>query len=383
MNDYQKVFINKRYKTKLRNKLKKFPNEFENDDYNKKSINGINNSDDRLMYILITLGLGKLIYIFNEKNISFTDLLLLSKESLKDFGLEMYQRNRIYNFATTFNRNAKTYSIKEITDFFNSNKQFLFSPSIYNKMIQLKKSQNFESEWGNNINDIKYFSDNESNNYNKLKKNSKNIDNILKNNNNKFGSGKKTYKASKIFKKYLLLKKGVDEFLNKINKQKEDTENMSYKYNAFFKRINNLNDNNSTKKIFNNYNINDDNEEILNLFEDKNMNINSNNENNKNDEYSKLIDKINKLEQIKIDENSYEHLNQIKKYINEKGLNLKIDEIISLQNELEKITEIINKKKQLKKDLEKYNKKIEQRKKMIFKLENDYNGVYLENNEDK
>ena len=170
MNDYQKVFINKRYKTKLRNKLKKFPNEFENDDYNKKSINGINNSDDRLIYILITLGLGKLIYIFNEKNISFTDLLLLSKESLKDFGLEMYQRNRIYNFATTFNRNAKTYSIKEITDFFNSNKQFLFSPSIYNKMIQLKKSQNFESEWGNNINDIKYFSDNESNNYNKLKK---------------------------------------------------------------------------------------------------------------------------------------------------------------------------------------------------------------------
>ena len=335
------------------------------------------------MYILITLGLGKLIYIFNEKNISFTDLLLLSKESLKDFGLEMYQRNRIYNFATTFNRNAKTYSIKEITEFFNSNKQFLFSPSIYNKMIQLKKSQNFESEWGNNINDIKYFSDNESNNYNKLKKNSKNIDNILKNNNDKFGSGKKTYKASKIFKKYLLLKKGVDEFLNKINKQKEDTENMSYKYNAFFKRMNNLNNNNSTKKIFNNYNINDDNEEILNLFEDKNMNINSNNENNKNDEYSKLIDKINKLEQIKIDENSYEHLNQIKKYINEKGLNLKIDEIISLQNELEKITEIINKKKQLKKDLEKYNKKIEQRKKMIFKLENDYNGVYLENNEDK
>ena len=381
MNDYQKVFINKRYKTKLRNKLKKFPNEFENDDYNKKSINGINNSDDRLIYILITLGLGKLIYIFNEKNISFTDLLLLSKESLKDFGLEMYQRNRIYNFATTFNRNAKTYSIKEITDFFNTNKQFLFSPSIYNKMIQLKKSQNFESEWGNNINDIKYFSDNESKNYNKLKKNSKNIDNILKNNNNKFGSGKKTYKASKIFKKYLLLKKGVDEFLNKINKQKEDTENMSYKYNAFFKRMNNLNDNNSTKKIFNNYNINDDNEEILNLFEDKNININSNNENNKNDEYSKLIHKINKLEQIKIDENSYEHLNQIKKYIIEKGDNITIEELIKLENEIEKVIELNIKKEKLKNNLQIYEKKINDEQNMINQINNEGYNNY-NNNDD-
>ena len=73
---------------------------------------------------------------------------------------------------------------------------------------------------------------------------------------------------------------------------------------------------------------------------------------------------------MKIDENSSEHLNQVKNYINENGENLMVDEILSLQSELDKITEIINKKEKLKKNLEKYNKKIEQRKQLIYELEN-------------
>jgi hypothetical protein len=123
----------------------------------------------------------------------------------------------------------------------------------------------------------------------------------------------------------------------------------------------------------NNLNINDENEDIFKLLEDNDENVNINNENNKNDEYNKLIAKMNKLEQMKIDDNYSEHLNQIKKYINEKGLNLNNDEIISIKNEIDKITEIINKKEKLKQSLEKYNKKIEERKKIIYKLENDHN----------
>ena len=377
MNEYRNVYISKRYNNILKNKLKKLPNKFENE-CNTKSINNNTNNDDRLMYILITLGLGKLINIFNEKNISFTDFLLLSKESLKDFGLEMYQRNRIYNFSTSFNRNAKTYSIKEITEFLNSNKQFLFSPSIFNKMIELNKSQNYTNE--NNIKNM--MRDDENNNYNFNNRN--NINNILRNN-NKFRSRKRTYKANKIFKKYLLLKKGVDEFLNKITKQKENRANISFKYNNIIKRIDNNNiiiDNNSTNNLINSYNIKNDNETFFNIFENKNTNIILNNDKNKNDEYNKLKDKISKLEQTKMDENSIQHLNQIKKKINDKGLNLKFDEISSLLNEIDKITEIINKKKELKKTLNLYNKKIEQRKKMIYKLENDYNENYFEKNED-
>ena len=393
MIDYKNEFINDEKFIKMNYNKKALSNKDINNN-NIKSINKENNEDDRLMYILITLGLGSLIQTFNDKNISFTDLLLLSKESLKDLGLEMYQRNRIYNFSTTFNRNAKTYSIKEISEFFSSNKQFLFSPTIYNKMMQLNKSsskginKSVKNRYYENEN--KYFSDGE-NNYTSKR---------TKNKNYNFSPGSKSYKASKIFKKYLLIKKGVDAFLNKLNKQKEDTENISYKFNNVIKRINNPIDNfekNQTKKIktFNNYNINDDNEDLILIPEEKALknNLNKNLDEEKvrndeeekvrNDEYNKLIEKLNKLEQMKIDENSYENLNQIKNYINEKGKNFSVDEIISLQKEIEKIAGIISKKEKLKQNLEKYNKKIEQRKKIIYKLENEYNGINYENYEEK
>ena len=385
MIDYKNEFINDEKFSKMNYNKKALSNKDINNN-NIKSINKENNEDDRLMYILITLGLGSLIQTFNDKNISFTDLLLLSKESLKDLGLEMYQRNRIYNFSTTFNRNAKTYSIKEISEFFSSNKQFLFSPTIYNKMMQLSKSsskginKSVKNRYYENEN--KYFSDGE-NNYTSKR---------TKNKNYNFSPGSKSYKASKIFKKYLLIKKGVDAFLNKLNKQKEDTENISYKFNNVIKRINNPIDNfekNQTKKIktFNNYNINDDNEDLILIPEEKalknNLNKNLDEEKVRNDEYNKLIEKLNKLEQMKIDENSYENLNQIKNYINEKGKNFSVDEIISLQKEIEKIAGIISKKEKLKQNLEKYNKKIEQRKKIIYKLENEYNGINYENYEEK
>lgn len=389
MYDYHNFFINKRYKTKVNNKEIESHLKLE-DDYKPRGEQD-RNHDDRLMYVLLTLGLGNLIYIFNENNISFTDFLLLSKESLKDLGLEMYQRNRIYNFATSFNKNAKTYSIKEISDFFNDNKQFLFSPLILNKLISINKSQNFDIKNNRNIYENegnKYFSDDESNNYDIIKYSRIGTTNKLRNRKKNSNSGVKSYKAGKIFKNYLLIKKGVDEFLNKINKKKEESENISYKYNAIIKKINNQKDNNinnnsdknSIKKIIN---INEDNEAIIDLLKDKNLDKNLNNENNKNEEYIKLIDKLSKIEKMKIDENSSENINQIKNYINEKGLNLKNNDISSLQNELDKMTEIINKKQKLKENLEKYNKKIEQSKKMINRLENEYNGINLQKFEDK
>ena len=390
MYDYQNFLKYRKYKTKKNNIKKDIPKKY--NDENKKNINELSNEDDRLMYVLITLGLGSIIKIFNAKNLSFTDLLLLSKESLKDFGLEMYQRNRIYKFSTSYNKNAKSYSIKEITDFFNSNKQFLFSPTIFNKLLEVNKNHNNEND--NNIiniknyeNENKYFNDDE-NQINNINYNRNIETNKLKNEKNYYGSMGKSYKAGKIFKKYLLIKKGVDEFLNKLNKQKEDTEKMSFKYNAFIKRINfndnynsiNNNEKASTKKIFNSYNINDDDNDDLFL---NNLNDNLKMQKNENDEYNKLLEKIEKLEQMKMEKNSYEHLNQIKNYIHEKDINLNIDEILSLGNELDKMIEIINKKEKLKQNLEKYNKKIEQRKKMINKLENENNGINFEKIDEK
>ena len=73
--------------------------------------------DKRLSFTLSILGLNNMINLFNEKNITFIDLLLLSKESMKELELEMYQRNRIYNFSHAFTKFAKKYTIDEIIKF--------------------------------------------------------------------------------------------------------------------------------------------------------------------------------------------------------------------------------------------------------------------------
>ena len=93
-----------------------------------------------------------------------------------------------------------------------------------------------------------------------------------------------------------------------------------------------------------------------------------------------MINQIEELEQIKMDYNSYNHLNQIKKYINDKGENITLDDISKINNELIKMIEIIDKKEKLKQTLENYNLKIEQDKQMLKELnegennENDNEG---------
>ena len=367
MNDHHKQNNDPDYIINISNKRNNAQDEVEFNEYdnNKREKNQNNGDIDRLNYILLTLGLENLIHVFNENNISFNDLLLLSKESLKELGLEMYQRNRIFKFSSTYNKNSKTYSMQEILEFFESNKQFLFNTSLHQKILKSNKNLNIKSDKNNLINKFKshkYFNDVENGkNYGQRNANIKEeflSRQEMKSSKSTMPSNIKNYKASQIFKKYLLIKKGVDEFLTKLNRQKEDTEILSYKYNNIIKRINNHND----------YNSNNEND--ITIPKTREQNININNESNKKEEYIKLLEKINQLGKMKMDENSSEHLNQVKNYIHEKGENLMVDEILSLQNELDKIAEIINKKEKLKKNLEKYNKKIEQRKQLIYELEN-------------
>ena len=400
MNDYWEQNKVSKYQTQNNNNRINSSSEFEFDeyDYNKqfKTINS--EEDDRLMYVLLTLGLGEIIHIFNENNISFIDLLLLSKESLKDLGLEMYQRNRIFTFSTCFNKNAKTYSIREITDFFDCNKQFLFNNSIYNKLIKSNKKLNINVIKRNRMNNFKnvnkYFSDDENNNENnhnrKYIKDDPPSSRVRSRKKNIIALSGKSYKADKIIRKYLLIKKGVDEFLSKLSRHKEETDHLSNKFNNIVKRmnnqkcinnfINNVNycdtdydnnyyifpNSNSSRKMHYIYNIDNENDIAFPIENKK-----ENDKIDKNEEYNILIEKVNKLGKMNIDDNSLEHLNQIKNYINEKGENLMINEILSLQKETDKIIELIHQKEKLKKNLEKYNKKIEQRKQLIYELENE------------
>ena len=396
--------------------------------------------DDRLTYTLITLNLGDLIHIFEENNISFIDMLLLTKEDLKELQLSLYQRNRIYNFSLLFSKYAKNYSISEISDFFSFNKQFIFNSSIYDQvnmsLYEQNENNNFVYDENNidnnndnyninfddnkfenkNINNKKNSNTNQQNyyngginnnynnniNYNNIKNNSNKKNNNLsyfnlnypsKNNNsesdnivqnysinnlyyNKFDNSKKkqfktinpnykkeTYKKyfninnSSTMNNYLSIKKDTDDFLTKLNLQKEQSDK---KRKDISKLINNQN----PKKIsqFKGF------DQLKNMNIINNDNILQNNKDN-NEEYKKMMDKIDKIEQMKMDYNSYNHLNQIKNYINSKGRNILIEDINKVNDEIDKMVEILNEKVKLKKALENCNLKINQKKQMINNID--------------
>ena len=138
--------------------------------------------------------------------------------------------------------------------------------------------------------------------------------------------------------------------MDKINKQKEDTEILSYKYNNFAKKIN----------------FYERNEDDI-MFSEEKKNIKKNNIN-------KILEKIKNLENKKIEQKTFEHLIQIKKYLMEKGNKLTIEEIFKLENEIDKMIELNIKKEGLKNDLKLYEKKIDENKKLINQLNYDYNN---------
>ena len=145
-------------------------NSFEEQDLDQNNNIEEDDEDDRLTYTLITLDLGDLIHIFEENNISFVDMLLLSKEDLKELQLKLYQRNRIHNFSMLFNKYAKNYSISEISDFFSFNQKFIFNSSIYDRVIM---SQNQNDLWDNDnnneeLNDDEEYNQNENENDNEI-----------------------------------------------------------------------------------------------------------------------------------------------------------------------------------------------------------------------
>ena len=317
-------------------------NEFQ---YNKSTyylINDYKTKDDKLSFTLAILGLGRLINFFNEKKISFIDLLILSQESMKELELEMYQRNRIYNFSKCFNKNAKNYSMEEIVQFFENHKQFLFAPKIYEEIL------------GSNNNKAIIINENEKlNNYESPRYNNNTLKKAKQTRNN---TSKKIRRSKNLLKKYLSIKKDVDDFLNKLNKQKEDTQILSYKYGSIIKKIN----------------FDEKNEDDILISEKKNL--------NKKENINKLLETIKNLENKKLDQNTFEHLNQIKNYVINKGENLMNEEIYKLQNEIENMIDLNIKKEKLKNNLQVYEKKIKEKKNLIIQLDNNEN--FISNNKD-
>ena len=318
--------------------------------------------DDRLTYTLITLDLGNLIHIFEDNNISFVDMLLLTKEDLIELQLEIFQRNRIINFSKLFTKYAKNYSIQEISDFFTFNKQFIFNPIIYDKVSSSNINNDFQNELNNtninndNMNNLAYEPNNPETNYINTEPNNRNNNTISANNPNFI------FNQSTTNKNYQNRMKNSNPILRpKLKEQQILPQNINGAFNSKIQnkfppqKIN-------TKK---NSPMNNNNNEVQDFFHEKIMNIvekkkiekpkiNKNiiinkgkmnrKEINKNEEFQKIIEKIGILESSEMNYDLYTKLNLIKNYINMKGDKMTSEDLINISNDINSMINSISNK---------------------------------------
>ena len=321
--------------------------------------------DDRLTYTLITLDLGNLIHIFEDNNISFVDMLLLTKEDLIELQLEIFQRNRIINFSKLFTKYAKNYSIQEISDFFTFNKQFIFNPIIYDKVSSSNINNDFQNELNNtninndNMNNLAYESNNPETNYINTEPNNRNNNTISANNPN---NPNFIFNQSTTNKNYQNRMKNSNPILRpKLKEQQILPQNINGAFNSKIQnkfppqKIN-------TKK---NSSMNNNNNEVQDFFHEKIMNIvekkkiekpkiNKNiiinkgkmnrKEINKNEEFQKIIEKIGILESSEMNYDLYTKLNLIKNYINMKGDKMTSEDLINISNDINSMINSISNK---------------------------------------
>ena len=318
--------------------------------------------DDRLTYTLITLDLGNLIHIFEDNNISFIDMLLLTKEDLIELQLEIFQRNRIINFSKLFTKYAKNYSIQEISDFFTFNKQFIFNPIIYDKVSSSNINNDFQNELNNtninndNMNNLAYESNNPETNYINTEPNNRNNNTISANNPNFI------FNQSTTNKNYQNRMKNSNPILRpKLKEQQILPQNINGAFNSKIqnkfppqkintKKNSSMNNNNNEVQDFFH-------EKIMNIVEkkkiekpkiNKNIIINKGNMNrkeiNKNEEFQKIIEKIGILESSEMNYDLYTKLNLIKNYINMKGDKMTSEDLINISNDINSMINSISNK---------------------------------------
>ena len=321
--------------------------------------------DDRLTYTLITLDLGNLIHIFEDNNISFVDMLLLTKEDLIELQLEIFQRNRILNFSRLFTKYAKNYSIQEISDFFTFNKQFIFNSIIYDKVSSSNINNEFPNEMSNtnnnndNINNIPYEFNNPETNYINTEPNNKNKNLIDNNNTNIF------FNQSTTNKNYQNKMKNSNPILKPKIKEQQILSQNANANGAFNSKIQNKFTSQTNNNIKKNIGINNNNEvqdffheKIMNIVEkkksdkpkiNKNININKGKINrkeiNKNEEFQKIIEKIGILENSEMNYDLYTKLNLIKNYINMKGDKMSSEDLINISSDIQSMINTINNNK--------------------------------------
>jgi len=223
----------------------------ENQNTNKKFIKNFNDNNDltkvdpRLELTLKYLDITSTLEIFINNNISFNDLLLLSKKDLIELGFSLVQRNRIYNFAQEYKSYGVKFNISEIIEFFNKHDNLnirLVTTNNYNKFNNRKNdaiNENININAKNNVGELFY--KNNTSPKSKNSKNKENTDNIIIQSENKISpnnNNKNNYNNAK-YKNYTQ---------SKNNKQKNSNNNN----NIYLNQDTNYQDSLNTNQINNN-----------------------------------------------------------------------------------------------------------------------------------
>ena len=206
-----------------KNKIKT-QNIFNRNINNNDNLNSVrNNIDERMKLVFYYLNIENILQVFISNNITFNDLLMLSREDLIDLGIPMLERNRIIHFIQSYIKESKNYSINEINSFFQKNTNL-------NLLSQSKKIKNdFENNNDNNINNKLKERDSQQEgdfcniyplghmSHSRTNTSSKNNINTVSNKNN-------------FFWKYKELSQQVDNYMNRFNEYKQNWGDSKRKY---------------------------------------------------------------------------------------------------------------------------------------------------------
>ena len=105
--------------------------------------------DERIKVALNYLDINQSFPIFKQNNIKFNDLLLLTRNDLIELNFTLVERNRLLNFSKNYLKNAKTFSIGEINNFFNEYK--ILNISLTNPNSANKKNKRLNTVENDNI----------------------------------------------------------------------------------------------------------------------------------------------------------------------------------------------------------------------------------------
>ena len=228
--------------------------------------------DMRIYYCLKMLGLGKLQNIFEKNNISFYELLFLSKKDLGYLGIPREAQIIINKFSVDYIKSASYYSLDELQNYFRKIKILYSNSRITNSARFLNKREEIINGRNQNNNVNLYYSNNNKNIYQKYNsfsnrvshnsitnmKNNKYLINNLINNQENF----KRNNSATVNTKNSLFNRSNIGFINNIN----NNINLNKNYNSInfdqhinnkYLKINNISNSNSLNS-FNIKNTNND-----------------------------------------------------------------------------------------------------------------------------